>query len=309
MIFQNFIGLLVSLSILIWSCDYAIKNSIAISNVFKIREIFVGIFIIAIGTSLPEFAATFQALKLNSEGIVAGNLVGSNIANILLVGGIMVFPIVRLNLGKEDKSTFRFFLIFSFLFFLLIIFNLNIDLKLGLILIFLLILFFYFELKKPPSEEVSENNIKDQSTYILVIKIILAFIALFFSSRYFIDYAKNLTEVFGVAETTIGITVVAFGTSLPEVVATIISIIKKQNNLAIGNILGSNIANILGITLIAIFINGEINYYNLLTNIDKWLFLITSIIFFIIIYLRLAGKLISIGLILSYLAYFTYQYI
>ena len=87
MIVQNFIGLLVSLSILIWSCDYAIKNSIAISNVFKIREIFVGIFIISIGTSLPEFAATFQALKLNSEGIVAGNLVGSNIANILLIMG------------------------------------------------------------------------------------------------------------------------------------------------------------------------------------------------------------------------------
>ena len=309
MIVQNFIGLLVSLSILIWSCDYAIKNSIAISNVFKIREIFIGIFIIAIGTSLPEFAATFQALKLNSEGIVAGNLVGSNIANILLVGGIMVFPIAHLNLGNEDKSTFRFFLIFSFLFFLLIVFNLNIDLKLGLILIFLLILFFYFELKKPSSEEVLESNIKDQSTYMLVFKIVLAFIALFFSSRYFIDYAKNLTELFGVAETTIGITIVAFGTSLPEVVATVISIIKKQNNLAIGNILGSNIANILGITLIAIFINGEINYYSLLTNIDKWLFLITSIIFFIIIYLRLAGKLISIGLILSYMAYFTYQYI
>jgi cation:H+ antiporter len=212
-------------------------------------------------------------------------------------------------LGKEDKSTFRFFLIFSFLFFLLIIFNLNIDLKLGFILIFLLILFFYFELKKPSSEEVLEKNIKDQSTYILVFKIISAFIALFISSRYFIDYAKNLTEVFGVAETAIGITVVAFGTSLPEVVATVISIVKKQNNLAIGNILGSNIANILGITLIAIFVNGDINYYSLLTNIDKWLFLITSIIFFIIIYLRLAGKLISIGLILSYLAYFTYQYI
>jgi cation:H+ antiporter len=309
LIVQNFIGLLVSLSILIWSCDYAIKNSIAISNVFKIREIFVGIFIISIGTSLPEFAATFQALKLNSEGIVAGNLVGSNIANILLVGGIMVFPITHLNLGKEDKSTFRFFLIFSFLFFLLIIFNLNIDLKLGFILIFLLILFFYFELKKPSNEEVLEKNIKDQSTYILVFKIISAFIALFISSRYFIDYAKNLTEVFGVAETAIGITVVAFGTSLPEVVATVISIVKKQNNLAIGNILGSNIANILGITLIAIFVNGDINYYSLLTNIDKWLFLITSIIFFIIIYLRLAGKLISIGLILSYMAYFTYQYI
>ena len=309
MIIQYFLGLLVSLSILIWSCDYAIKNSIAISKIFKIREIFIGIFIIAIGTSLPEFAATFQALKLNSEGIVAGNLVGSNIANILLVGGIMVFPIAHLNLGNEDKSTFRFFLIFSFLFFVLIIFNLSIDFKLGLILIFLLVLFFYFELKKPSNKEVFENIIKDQSTYILIFKIVIAFIALFFSSRYFIDYAKNLTEVFGVAETTIGVTIVAFGTSLPEVVATIISIIKKQSNLAVGNILGSNIANILGITLIAIFVNGEINYYSLLTSIDKWLFLLTSILFFIIIYLRLAGKLISIGLILSYLAYFSYQYI
>ena len=309
MIIQYFLGLLVSLSILIWSCDYAIKNSIAISSIFKIREIFIGIFIIAIGTSLPEFAATFQALKLNSEGIVAGNLVGSNIANILLVGGIMVFPIAHLNLGNEDKSTFRFFLIFSFLFFVLIIFNLSIDFKLGLILIFLLVLFFYFELKKPSNEEVFENNIKDQSTYILIFKIVIAFIALFFSSRYFIDYAKNLTEVFGVAETTIGVTIVAFGTSLPEVVATIISIIKKQSNLAVGNILGSNIANILGITLIAIFVNGEINYYSLLTSIDKWLFLLTSILFFIIIYLRLAGKLISIGLILSYVTYFSYQYI
>ncbi len=309
MIIQYFLGLLVSLSILIWSCDYAIKNSIAISKIFKIREIFIGIFIIAIGTSLPEFAATFQALKLNSEGIVAGNLVGSNIANILLVGGIMVFPIAHLNLRNEDKSTFRFFLIFSFLFFVLIIFNLSIDFKLGLILIFLLVLFFYFELKKPSNKEVFENIIKDQSTYILIFKIVIAFIALFFSSRYFIDYAKNLTEVFGVAETTIGVTIVAFGTSLPEVVATIISIIKKQSNLAVGNILGSNIANILGITLIAIFVNGEINYYSLLTSIDKWLFLLTSILFFIIIYLRLAGKLISIGLILSYLAYFSYQYI
>ena len=118
-----------------------------------------------------------------------------------------------------------------------------------------------------------------------------------------------MTKILGVAETTVGITIVAFGTSLPEVIATIISIVKKQNNLAVGNILGSNIANIFGITLIAILINGEINYHNLLTNIDKWLFLITSILFFIIIYLRLAGKLLSIGLLLSYMTYFTYLYL
>ena len=109
---ESFIGVLISLIVLIWSCDLAIKNSIIVSQIYKIRPILVGIFIIAIGTSLPEFAATFQALKLNSVGIVAGNLVGSNIANILLVGGIMLYPINKLVTEEKDKSTFLFFLIF-----------------------------------------------------------------------------------------------------------------------------------------------------------------------------------------------------
>ena len=305
---QSFIGLIVSLVILIWSCEYAIKNSILISKIFQIREIFVGIFIIAIGTSLPEFAATFQALQIGAEGIVAGNLVGSNIANILLVGGIMVFPLISLNIVKQDQSTAIFFISFSILFFFLIIFDFTLGLKFSLLFILLLILFFYFELKKPSEEDLISKENSHNSTIMIISKIIIAFIVLFFSSRFFITYAKNLTELLGVAESTIGITVVAFGTSLPEVVATIIAIVKKQNNLAVGNILGSNIANIFGISLIAIFVNGQINFYDLLTDVDKWLFLITSILFFLIIYLRLAGKIISIALLLSYISYFVYLY-
>lgn len=308
MIIQNFIGIAFSLAILIWSCNYAIKNSIAIAQKYKIRDIFVGIFIIAIGTSLPEFAATFQALQFKSEGIVAGNLIGSNIANILLVGGIMLFPISKLKILDQDKSTFLFFLIFSIFFFFLIIFDITIDIKLAIVFIFLLIVFFYYELKKPIDEEISSTIVNNQPSYLLALKIIFSFLVLFFSSRYFIEFAKNLTELFGVAETTIGITVVAFGTSLPEVIATIISIVKKQNNLAIGNILGSNIANIFGITLIAVFLNSAINYFFLLTMIDKWLFLLTSLMFFTIIMLRLAGKILSIALILCYLTYFSYLY-
>jgi cation:H+ antiporter len=118
-----------------------------------------------------------------------------------------------------------------------------------------------------------------------------------------------LTEIFGIAETTVGITIVAFGTSLPEIIATIISVIQKQNKLAIGNIIGSNIANIIGITLIAIFIQGEVNYYDLLSIIDKFAFLFSAIIFSLIIYFRIAGKFISLGLIVSYLVYFMYLYI
>ena len=305
---QSFFGLIVSLIILIWSCEYAIKNSILVSKIFQIREIFVGIFIIAIGTSLPEFAATFQALQIGAEGIVAGNLVGSNIANILLVGGIMVFPLRSLNVVKQDQSTAIFFVSFSILFFFLIFFDFTLGLKFSLLFILLLILFFYFELKKPSEEDLVSKE-KDHHSTIIISKIIIAFIVLFFSSRFFITYAKNLTELLGVAESTIGITIVAFGTSLPEVVATIIAIVKKQNNLAVGNILGSNIANIFGITLIAIFMNGQINYHELLSSIDKWLFLLVSVVFFIMIIKKMAGKFLSMGLVFAYLAYFTYLYI
>jgi len=306
---QSFFGLIISLVVLIWSCEFAIKNSILVSKIFNIREIFVGIFIIAIGTSLPEFAATFQALQMGAEGIVAGNLVGSNIANILLVGGIMVFPLKTLNAVKQDQSTAIFFIFFSILFFFLIFFDFTLGIKFSLLFILLLILFFYFELKKPTEEEtlLKENNY--QSTIIIISKIIIAFIILFFSSQFFIAYAKDLTELLGVAETTVGVTVVAFGTSIPEIVATIIAIIKKQNNLAVGNILGSNIANIFGITLIAIFMNGQINYYDLLTSIDKWIFLLSSIIFFLMIWKKMAGKLLSSALIFAYLSYFTYLYL
>ena len=306
---QSFFGLIISLVVLIWSCEFAIKNSILVSKIFNIREIFVGIFIIAIGTSLPEFAATFQALQMGAEGIVAGNLVGSNIANILLVGGIMVFPLKTLNAAKQDQSTAIFFICFSILFFFLIFFDFTLEIKFSLLFILLLILFFYFELKKPTEEETLSKENNYQSTIIIISKIIIAFIILFFSSQFFIAYAKDLTELLGVAETTVGVTVVAFGTSIPEIVATIIAIIKKQNNLAVGNILGSNIANIFGITLIAIFMNGQINYYDLLTSIDKWIFLLASIIFFLMIWKKMAGKLLSSALIFAYLCYFTYLYL
>ncbi len=306
---ESLLGVLISLVLLIWSCDFAIKNSILISQIYKIRPILVGIFIIAIGTSLPEFAATFQALKFNSVGIVAGNLVGSNIANILLVGGIMLYPITRLVTEERDKSTFLFFLIFSVVLFISIIFNFNLGYIYGLLLFALLCFFIYFELKKPTDETNTISEITHSSSFFIILKIILAFVALFFSSKYFIIYAKNLTSIFGVAETTIGITIVAFGTSLPEVIATILSIVKRQNNLAIGNILGSNIANIFGITIIAIMINGSVNFYELLGQIDKWLFLLTSLLFFVIISLKLAGKLISLGFILAYIIYFVFLYL
>ena len=153
------------------------------------------------------------------------------------------------------------------------------------------------------------NAFTDVSVGNYIPLMVISLILLIGGADKLLDATEDLAKKLGTSEFIIGITVVAFGTSLPEVVATIIAIVKKQNNLAVGNILGSNIANIFGITLIAIFMNGQINYYELLSSIDKWLFLLVSIVFFIMIVKKMAGKLLSIGLIFAYLAYFTYLYI
>ena len=141
---------------------------------------------------------------------------------------------------------------------------------------------------------------------------------LYFSAESFIDNSINISQKLNISPIIIGASVIAIGTSLPELLVSLFSIFKHNtsndigdlvsSSIVIGNILGSNIANIFGITLIAIFMNGQINYYELLSSIDKWLFLLVSIVFFIMIIKKMAGKLLSIGLIFAYLTYFTYLY-
>ena len=124
---------------LIFGGESVVQGAITIARKMNVSPLLIGFTIVAVGTSLPEFAATFQALQIGAEGIVAGNLVGSNIANILLVGGIMVFPLRSLNIVKQDQSTVIFFISFSILFFFLILLDFTLGFKFGLLFILLLI--------------------------------------------------------------------------------------------------------------------------------------------------------------------------
>tara|TARA_B100001093_G_scaffold164402_1_gene156826 strand:+ start:3365 stop:4291 length:927 start_codon:yes stop_codon:yes gene_type:complete len=308
MIFLLFFLLISSLVIMIWACDFAISNAIILGKKFKISDLFMGIFIIAIGTSLPEFAATVSAMQIGASGIVAGNLVGSNIANILLVGGVMLLPLHSYTIENKDKVSLHFFLGISILFSLVLFINITLS-YLAIIFIFILLgIFLYLELGKVREEVKEFENIETTNT-LLITKVIFSFVILYFSSKYFIGYARNISTYFGITDTIIGVSIVALGTSLPEVITTIIAIYKKRSNIALGNIIGSCVANITMISFIAILIGGSINFYELLDTFNKLIFLLTGLVFYSVIIGKFANKITAIIFLVLYVVYILMLYI
>ena len=158
-------------------------------------------------------------------------------------------------------------------------------------------------------EEVKEfENIETTNT-LLITKVIFSFVILYFSSKYFIGYARNISTYFGIADTIIGVSIVALGTSLPEVITTIIAIYKKRSNLALGNIIGSCVANITMISFIAILIGGSINFYELLDTFNKLIFLLTGLVFYSVIIGKFANKITAIIFLVLYVVYILMLYI
>ena len=301
MIYQ-FAILIISLLIMIWACDYAIQNSTLLGKIFGVSDIFMGIFVISIGTSLPEFAATVQAIKLGAPGIVAGNLIGSNIANILLVVGVMLLPIKVYNIENKNKISLHYFLFISLLFSLILFFNITLTNIFILFIIILLSIFIVIEF----NENQYDKKDKDQKKFnylLIVLKILISFIFLYFSSDYFVRSAQNISINFGISESVVGISIIALGTSLPEVLTTIIALYRKQKHLALGNIIGSCVANITLISLIAIILGGSINYFLLLENISKIVFLTTSLMFYLIFFFNFANRATGVFFLLLYIIY------
>ena len=236
--------------------ELIVRSAVNLSNIYKISGYFIGFTFVALGTSLPEFAATLQALfRADSVDIALGNIIGSNIANILLILGVVawIYPIVFPDMKKQNKQAqivvgMTIGIVFYFL--VLVKFKVPvIIIVLSGILFMCLVLLFLFlqfaqERKNSSYKENHEDTFSQFKSYVILI---IGLVLLFFGSRYFIIGAKQAATEFGIAESIIGLTLVSFGTSLPELATGIVSAVKRQTGIAVGTILGSNIYNILGV--------------------------------------------------------------
>jgi len=235
--------------LLFFSGDWLVKSSVQIARYFQVSTLVVGITVVAFGTSAPELIVSLNAVFDGVPDISVGNVVGSNIANIALVLGLVsvILPI------KVRKKTILFdwavMMGASILFY---VFALNYKLQFVEGLIFVSLILFYIgysvinsRKQIGQSEEAIENP--TMKPFVTIGLLVISAAGLYFGSELLVEGAVSVAKGFNISERVIGISVVAFGTSVPELATSIMAAVKKETDISIGNIIGSNIFNLLGI--------------------------------------------------------------
>lgn len=248
--FINISLLILSIATLVFGAERFVDASSKIAKNFGISDLFVGLTIVALGTSAPEIFVAISSIVNSVESVSIGTIVGSNITNIALIFGLSCFAVNQIKNKFSLESLIPFLLSF-----LLFLFALK-DLKFSLIesIGFIAILFYFLMiLSKERSnvmEVVSGSADMLKNSIILVIGLILLVVG----SNFAVIYAEKFALSIGISEVIIGLTILALGTSLPELAATMSAIIKGKNQMVIGNIIGSNILNLVIIVpIIGIF--------------------------------------------------------
>lgn len=240
------IYILTGFVLLMGGAEYTVRGSVAIANKLKIPTIIVGLTVVAFGTSAPEFVVSISAALKGSEGIAIGNVVGSNIANLLLILGAAaaIYPI--------SCSRKIFIRDYAFLFLATLLFTLfalggTFVRWQGIVLLLLLVAFVYYNYRNSRKSDVTADAVSPiahKSWYVVLEVTVLGLAAIVYGADLLVKGAVDIARILGVSEEIIGLTIIAFGTSLPELATTGMAAYRRQNGVALGNILGSNIWNI-----------------------------------------------------------------
>ncbi|MDA9564168.1 calcium/sodium antiporter, partial [Flavobacteriales bacterium] len=228
-----------------------VKGAVAVAYRFKISPLVVGMTVVSFGTSAPELLVSVQAALDGHPAISIGNIIGSNISNLALVLGLtaLIFPMpVRDNTIKIDWPVMMGA---SLLFYGAIAFDSLFNWYEGLIFVLLLVTFIYWMISKSRKEnkQVAESNHTEEIGGIgkSLVLVIVGFAGLALGAKWLLDGAVSIATGFGISEHIIGVTIVAFGTSVPELTTSCIAAIRKQTDISLGNLIGSNLFNILAI--------------------------------------------------------------
>ncbi|GAB3006750.1 calcium/sodium antiporter [uncultured Cyclobacterium sp.] len=246
---MSYLILAIGFLILLLGGKFLVDGASAIAARLGLSPGLIGLTIVAFGTSAPELLVSVTASLKGSSDITVGNVIGSNISNISLVLGIsaIIFPIY---IQKSTlKLDYPFTLISSVLFYMMA-FNGVISLYEGVILFSCFIALNWYFFKTIERVEFTEEEaalMKKQSPWLAILQLIGGAAGLYFGSELVVGNASLIARNFGVSERIIGVTIIAIGTSLPELVTSVLAALKKETEMALGNILGSNIMNVFSI--------------------------------------------------------------
>lgn len=242
-----YILLLVSLALIIVGAMLLTDGSVAVARRFRMPEFIVGLTIMAVGTSMPELTVSFMS-AINGHGDMAiGNVVGSNIFNVLAILGVCALFSPVLFTRTNVRRDIPICIIATLMFTVMTLMNGDISRIEGVILLisYVAMIWYMIRTEKGGAEQVEVESAPAMPTWRIPVWIVLGLGGLIFGGDIFVDSASNIARDWGVSEATIAITLVAGGTSMPELASSLVSIFKGRASLALGNVLGSNIANIL----------------------------------------------------------------
>ena len=242
------IFLVLGLVLLVVGSDLLLRSSVDLSLKYNVSKLVIGLTIVSFATSAPELLISVSSVLKNSSDIAISNVIGSNIANIGMVFSIALL-FVTIKIKKENiKYDFPWLIIVSLLF-IWFLQDSQIDRFEGVIFTSVLILFiiFSFKVRANENEDLDDLSASNMSLSKIFIFLALSSILLYSGSELFVESSIFFANYFGVSERVIGLTMVAMGTSLPELATTLVAIYKKELDISIGNIIGSNIFNILAV--------------------------------------------------------------
>lgn len=306
--------LLVSLVVLFLGGELLVRGSVSLALKMKISALVVGMTIVAAGTGAPEVFVSVQAILQGSSSISLGNVIGSNIINITFILGITAI-IYRIKISKQTLSLNYPVMLGAFVLLggVLYFFK-GIPVGVGVLFVMIFILFTWFLIATSRKEqlkaeikqdELSEVTVQD-SLLKSIVMLVFSIVLLKFGAKWLIDSAGTLAKNFGISDRIIGVTIVAVGTSIPELVTTVIAALKKENDIAIGNLIGSNIFNIVGVLGIAASLR-EINIDDpAIFSFDYFWMLGVALVFGFLIYMfskQEISRKHGIFLVLIYLFY------
>jgi cation:H+ antiporter len=232
--------------------DLLVRSSVSIALKMRISTLVVGMTVVSFATSAPELFVSVKSALLGITDITFGNIIGSNISNITLVLGLTAI-VFRINISPETKQFyFPTMLATSLLLGIVLYFFNEINLYIGLCFVVLLVLFTFSLIRKSRkenSQNIQEeiNSAAEMPTYKAVLFMIAGILLLSFGANFLIDGTTLIAQEFGFTERVISVSLVALGTSIPELATSLVAAFKKEENLAIGNLIGSNIFNILAV--------------------------------------------------------------
>lgn len=242
--------LVIGIVLLMISGDYLIKGGVDLANRFKVSGLVIGLTVVAFGTSAPELIVSLDASITGHPEMALGNVIGSNIANIALVLGLTVLILpMPVSESTIKRSWPVMFMASIVLYFTMI--NNSISHGEGLLMVLLLVLFIYDSVRTGKRERklVQEDDVVKPKYTMLgsLLIVVLSVAGLSLGSTLLIKGASGIALALGVSERVISLTVVAFGTSIPELTASIVAAFKKETDISVGNIIGSNIFNVFAV--------------------------------------------------------------